>query len=95
MSFRPKRIALGADHGGFDFKAVLAAHLMKAGYQLEDVGTSSREAVDYPVYARAVADAVSQGRTDVGIMIDGAGIGSCMVANKVAGVRAADRKSVV
>ena len=85
----PKTIALGADHGGFDLKAVLAAHLKKAGYQVEDVGTSSREAVDYPVYARAVADAVSQGRTDVGIMIDGAGIGSCMVANKVPGVRAA------
>jgi deoxyribose-phosphate aldolase len=84
-----KRIALGADHGGFDLKSVLAAHLRKAGHQVEDVGTSSREAVDYPVFARAVADAVSQGRADVGIMIDGAGIGSSMVANKVPGVRAA------
>ena len=86
---RSKRIALGADHGGFDLKAVLAAHLRKAGHQVDDVGTSSRSAVDYPVFARAVADAVAQGRADVGIMIDGAGIGSCMVANKVAGVRAA------
>jgi deoxyribose-phosphate aldolase len=86
---RSKRIALGADHGGFDLKAVLAAHLRKAGHQVEDVGTSSREAVDYPVFARAVADSVVQGRADVGIMIDGAGIGSCMVANKVPGVRAA------
>ena len=86
---RTKRIALGADHGGFDLKAVLAAHLTKTGHQVEDVGTSSSEAVDYPVFARAVADAVSQGRADVGIMIDGAGIGSCMVANKVPGVRAA------
>jgi deoxyribose-phosphate aldolase len=85
----PKKIALGADHGGFNLKAVLAAHLRKAGHQVEDVGTSSSEAVDYPVFARAVADAVAQGRTDVGIMIDGAGIGSCMVANKVPGVRAA------
>ena len=85
----PKRIALGADHGGFNLKAVLAAHLLKAGHQVEDVGTSSREAVDYPVFAHAVAEAVSQGRADVGIVIDGAGIGSCMVANKVAGVRAA------
>ena len=85
----PKRIALGADHGGFNLKAVLAAHLRKAGHQVEDFGTSSREAVDYPVFARAVAEAVSQGRADVGIVIDGAGIGSCMVANKVAGVRAA------
>jgi deoxyribose-phosphate aldolase len=85
----PKKIALGADHGGFDLKNVLAAQLRKAGHQVEDVGTSSREAVDYPVFARAVADAVSQGTADVGIMIDGAGIGSCMVANKVPGVRAA------
>ena len=84
-----KRIALGADHGGFDLKTVLATHLRKAGHQVEDVGTSSREAVDYPVFARAVAKAVSEGRADVGIMIDGAGIGSCMVANKVPGVRAA------
>ena len=85
----PKRIAIGADHGGFDLKSGLVLHLQKAGYQVEDVGTSSHEAVDYPVFARAVADAVSQGRADVGIMIDGAGIGSCMVANKVPNVRAA------
>jgi ribose 5-phosphate isomerase B len=89
MSARPMRIAIGADHGGFELKAVLAAHLRQAGHQVEDVGTSSHEAVDYPVFARAVADAVSQGRADVGIMIDGAGIGSSMVANKVPGVRAA------
>lgn len=85
----PKRVALGADHGGFDLKTVLAAHLRASAYQVEDVGTLSREAVDYPVFARAVAQAVSEGRADVGIMIDGAGIGSCMVANKVPGVRAA------
>ncbi|NNK97741.1 MAG: RpiB/LacA/LacB family sugar-phosphate isomerase, partial [Xanthomonadales bacterium] len=85
----PKRIAIGADHGGFELKSVLAAHLRKAGYQVEDLGTSSREAVDYPVFARAVAEAVAQGRADAGIIIDGAGIGSCMVANKIPGVRAA------
>jgi deoxyribose-phosphate aldolase len=85
----PKRIALGADHGGFDLKAVLASHLRRTGHQVEDFGTSSREAVDYPVFARAVAEAVAQGKADVGIIIDGAGIGSCMVANKVQGVRAA------
>lgn len=89
MSTSAKRIALGADHGGFELKARLAAHLRQARHQVEDLGTSSREAVDYPVFARAVAEAVSQGRADVGIMIDGAGIGSCMVANKVPGVRAA------
>ncbi len=84
---RPKKIALGADHGGFDLKARLALHLQKSGYSVEDVGTLSREAVDYPVFARAVAMAVSEGRADVGIMIDGAGIGSCMVANKVPNVQ--------
>ena len=85
----PKRIAVGADHGGFDLKAALISHLQHGGHRVDDVGTSSHEAVDYPVFARAVADAVSQGRADVGIMIDGAGIGSCMVANKVPNVRAA------
>jgi deoxyribose-phosphate aldolase len=85
----PKRIAIGADHGGFDLKVVLATHLRKSGHQVEDVGTSSREAVDYPTFANSVAEAVSQGRAEAGIVIDGAGIGSCMVANKVPGVRAA------
>jgi deoxyribose-phosphate aldolase len=89
VSSGPKRIALGADHGGFELKAELAAHLRAAGHQVGDVGTSSREAVDYPVFARAVAEAVSNGTAEVGIMIDGAGIGSCMVANKVPDVRAA------
>jgi len=83
------RIAIGADHGGYDLKSDLAVHLRDAGHLVEDVGTSSREAVDYPVFAGAVAEAVSQGHADVGIMIDGAGIGSCMVANKVPNVRAA------
>jgi deoxyribose-phosphate aldolase len=89
MSPAPRSIVIGADHGGFELKAGLAGYLRDAGFQVEDVGTSSREAVDYPVFARAVAEAVAQGRADVGIMIDGAGIGSCMVANKVPGVRAA------
>ena len=86
---RPRSVAIGADHGGYDLKEVLAAHLQAAGYQVRDVGTSSREAADYPVYARAVAEAVASGSAEVGIMIDGAGIGSCMAANKVPGVRAA------
>src|SRR5210317_1130747 len=89
-----KRIAIGADHGGFELKSVLAAHLRKAGHQVEDLGTSSREAVDYPVFARAVAESVSQGTVDAGIIIDGAGIGSCMAANKVPGVRAAVANSL-
>lgn len=89
MNPRGKIIALGADHGGLELKSRLIVRLRLAGHEVEDVGTSSRAPVDYPVFARAVAEAVSQGRADVGIMIDGAGIGSCMVANKVPGVRAA------
>ena len=89
MTQGARRIVLGADHGGFTLKSGLAEHLRRAGHIVEDVGTSSREAVDYPVYARAVAEAVSGGSADVGVMIDGAGIGSCMVANKVPGARAA------
>ena len=85
----PMKIVIGADHGGFDLKSTLSEHLRGAGHQIEDVGTLSYEAVDYPLFARAVAEAVAQGRADVGIMIDGAGIGSCMAANKVPGVRAA------
>ena len=83
------RIAIGADHGGYELKERLLAHLASAGHRVDDVGTSSREAVDYPVFARAVAEAVADGTADAGIMIDGAGIGSCMAANKVPGVRAA------
>ena len=89
MSSSTKRIAIGADHGGFELKGRLIQDLREAGHQVEDLGTSSREPVDYPVFARSVAEAVASGRSDVGIVIDGAGIGSAMVANKVAGVRAA------
>ncbi len=89
MSAAARRIAIGADHGGFELKTRLIRHLEGAGHRVEDVGTSSTEAVDYPVFASAVAQAVASGRTEVGIMIDGAGIGSSMVANKVPGVRAA------
>ncbi len=89
MSSLPKRIAIGADHGGFGLKGRLIEDLRQAGHQVEDVGTFSREPVDYPVFARAVAEAVASDQVDVGIVIDGAGIGSAMVANKVPGVRAA------
>ncbi len=82
-------IAIGADHGGFALKTRLAAHLRQKGHEVLDMGTSSDEAVDYPVFARKVAEAVAGGRAARGIMIDGAGIGSAMVANKVPGVRAA------
>lgn len=84
-----KIVAIGADHGGFDLKEVLKNDLIEAGYAVIDVGTNSKEAVDYPDFAQAVAGQVASGRAWRGVMIDGAGIGSCMVANKVPGVRAA------
>ena len=83
------KIAIGADHGGYDLKQKLAEHLRKQGHEVLDMGTNSTEAVDYPRFARLVAEAVAQGKAQRGVMIDGAGIGSSMAANKVAGVRAA------
>lgn len=81
-------VAIGADHGGFPMKELLKADL-QTRYIVIDCGTNSTESVDYPDFALAVAEQVSSGRAWRGIMIDGAGIGSCMVANKVPGVRAA------
>lgn len=83
-----KVVAIGADHGGFDLKEILKANLAKMGYEVIDVGTHSKEAVDYPDFAHDVARLVGSGKAWRGIMIDGAGIGSCIVANKVPGVRA-------
>lgn len=84
-----KKIALGADHGGYRLKTVLAAFLEGRGLKVCDLGTDGEAAVDYPDFALKVARAVASGKCDAGIMIDGAGIGSCMAANKVRGVRAA------
>ncbi len=84
-----KKIALGADHGGFEMKEGVKRVLADLGHDHQDFGTNSTEAVDYPDYAHHVARAVARGSCDLGIVIDGAGIGSCMVANKVPGVRAA------
>ena len=83
------RIALGADHGGFDLKQQLLEHLRSKGHAVRDCGTTSREPVDYPAIARAVAGLVAAGACDLGVIVDGAGIGSAMAANKVPGVRAA------
>lgn len=82
-------IALAADHGGFALKQALLAHLKGRGLQVIDLGTHSTEAVDYPDFAAKVAKAVALGEAAWGILIDGAGIGSCMAANKVPGVLAA------
>ena len=83
-----RTIAIGADHGGYALKETLKA-MLQTQYTVLDCGTNSSESVDYPDFALAVAQAISSGRAWRGIMIDGAGIGSCMVANKVPGVRAA------
>lgn len=82
-------VALGADHGGYKMKEGLVSHLVEAGYQVIDCGTKSTESVDYPDFAFAVAEKVSLGYAWRGIIIDGAGIGSCITANKLPGVRAA------
>jgi len=82
-------VALGADHGGFDLKEQLKAHLQAWGYTALDLGTSSREAVDYPDFAEAVSNAVARGDAWRGVVIDSAGIGSSIAANKVPGARAA------
>jgi len=84
-----KMIAVGADHGGFKMKEELKVFLTEAGHRVHDFGTNSADAVDYPDFAHAVARAVADGTVDLGIMIDGAGVGSAMTANKVPGVRAA------
>ncbi|HSJ70393.1 MAG TPA: ribose 5-phosphate isomerase B [Acidimicrobiia bacterium] len=82
-------IAIGADHGGFALKERLGFRLKEQGHTVVDCGTHSSDPVDYPDIAQSVARLVSGGEADVGIVVDGAGIGSAMVANKVPGVRAA------
>src|SRR5262245_38374829 len=76
-----RKIAIGADHGGFEMKEVLKKVLTDLGNEYQDFGTNSTAPVDYPDFAQAVALAVARKTCDLGIMIDGAGIGSCMVAN--------------
>jgi len=88
------KIAIGADHGGFELKNQLLAWLRDQGCAVQDCGTHSKDAVDYPRIAYTVARLVAGGHCDRGIVIDGAGIGSAMTANKVRGVRAAACYSV-
>jgi len=82
-------LAIGADHGGFELKQLLAEHLRSRGFTVEDCGTHSTDAVDYPQIASEVAQRVADGRARFGVIVDGAGIGSAMTANKFPGVRAA------
>src|SRR6266705_3778423 len=93
-SKQSKTVAVGADHGGCAMKEGLKSLLEELGHRVHDFCTNSESAVDYPDFAHAVARAVSDGSVDVGIVIDGAGVGSAMTANKVPGVRAAACYSV-
>jgi len=93
-SKQSKTVAVGADHGGYAMKEELKSFLGELGHRVHDFGTNSENAVDYPDFAHAVARAVADGTAEVGIVIDGAGVGSAMTANKVPGVRAAACYSV-
>lgn len=83
------RIAVGCDHAGFPLKAQAIAELKRLGHEVLDLGTDSTEAVDYPDFALAVAEAVMQGETERGLLMCGSGVGASVAANKVPGVRAA------
>lgn len=89
------RIAIGSDHRGFELKKRLIASLEKLGHAVENLGANGPESSDYPDFAFAVAEAVGQDRADRGILICGTGIGMCMAANKVPGVRAANVHDVI
>lgn len=82
-------IAIGSDHGGFDLKELVIAHLKERGMEVKDVGCFDRSSCDYPVYGRAVAEAVAGGECERGIVICTTGIGISITANKVKGIRAA------
>jgi ribose 5-phosphate isomerase B len=81
------RIAIGSDHAGYRFKTLIAAHLAGLGHAVQDFGTNSVEPVDYPRLIRPVAEAVSGGVADRGIVLGGSGNGEAIVANRVRGVR--------
>lgn len=82
-------MAVASDHGGFDLKRKVADHLVEEGIRVVDLGTDSRESVDYPVYGKACAEAVASGKADLGIVFCGTGIGISIAANKVKGARCA------
>jgi ribose 5-phosphate isomerase B len=83
------RIALGADHAGYHEKESVKKYLEESGYPVDDLGTWSEESVDYPDYAKAVAERVAAGQDQFGILICGTGIGMAITANKIPGIRAA------
>ena len=81
-------IAIGCDHGGFPLKETALLVVMKAGHEILDLGTFTADPVDYPDYARAVGEAIQQGKADRGILICGSGVGACVAANKMKNIRA-------
>lgn len=85
---RAHRFAVGADHAGFPLKEVVVAELRALGYEVTDLGVFDETPVDYPDISEAVAKAVAQGRADRGVIVCGSGVGACVAANKVRGVRA-------
>ncbi len=89
------RIAAGADHAGWPLKEGLVRFLMDRGWDVEDFGTFSDESVDYPDYAQKVARAVADGQVDRGLLLCGTGLGMCISANKVTGVRAVTVHDVI
>src|SRR4030043_515212 len=83
------RIVVGADHRGYELKDEIAAALRRAGHEALDVGTNSADSVDYPDYARAIGEALADGRAERGVLVCGSGVGASIAANKIRGVRAA------
>jgi ribose 5-phosphate isomerase B len=83
------KVGLGSDHAGYELKEELKRHLLGCGVNVEDCGTSGSESVDYPDFAFAVAHAVAEGKCDYGVLVCSTGIGMCIAANKMKGIRAA------
>ncbi len=83
------RIVVGADHRGYEMKDQIAANLKQAGHEILDVGAHNADSVDYPDYARAIGEAITDGRAERGVLVCGSGVGASIAANKIHGVRAA------
>ena len=83
------KIAIGSDHAGFVYKEKIKAHLVSLRHEVKDLGTSSDEPVDYPLFIRPVAEAVARGECERGIVLGGSGNGEAIVANRVKGIRCA------
>ena len=82
------KIIIGSDHAGFELKEKIKPHLKEQGYDVEDLGTNSKESADYPIYGKKVAQKVAK-TSSTGILVCGSGIGMCITANKIKGIRAA------